>query len=1209
MSRGIWLYMSARTRRLLTSTWAALFVFSLLMQYGSFAAPASSLAYVGDSATSPFELDGNAIAQTGHDWNQVYADRNGPPYSTSGAQHIIFAADVTGQGDDILTGGNTKDIYDLSSWLWKQSSTTSVQDKDDIENAFAAAYTAQNGHRIAYFGLDRYSISGDATAGFWFFQNAVAKSGNGGGNGTGFSGVHSEGDLLVVMDFSNGGANGTATVYKWHNGALVNTNVTGGECDGTSQEVCATTNIVDANSPWPYTPKSGTANVFPAAPIQGNSQGAGAFYEGGLDMTALGLDQSCYSSFMAETRSSNTPSSTLSDFVLGQFSFCNPPTLSTQASPSSITIGAGTVSDTATLSGDNGPVTGNVSFFVCGPNASNPDCSTGGQQVGAAVAITSGSATSAGFTPPGVGSYCFRAEYAPDQASAAKYLPAKHTNLTTECFSVTKAKPAITTSAAETVDVGAVIHDTAVLSGGYDPTGTITFDLYGPADDSCSAAPIYTTTATVNGNGTYGPVSYTTAAAGTYHWIASYGGDTKNSGASGACGDNGENDIANMVTPSISTNATASAAVGTQISDSATLSGGYDLTGSIVFKAYGPLGANDAPSCTAGNLVFTSAPVTVTGAGTYGPVGFTATTAGTYYWVASYGGDTNNDPVSGQCGDLGEKSVVDPVQPSIVTTATEGGVEGSQISDTATVTGYQPTGTVDFALYGPNDQTCSANPIFTSTNRPLDGSGQATSDPYTVTLAGTYHWIASYSGDTNNLPVSGQCGDQGETTTVNQFAPTITTSLSSGGTQGPKITILFGNSANDQATLSGASPTAGGTVQYTVYSDSSCSTVFADAGTRTVVDGVVPASDAVSFPAAGTFYWQAHYSGDANNTPATSACQDEVLTVTAPILSAEKLVSVNGGPFVHTSAAQPGDKLSYEITITNSGDGDAANVPVTDDITALLAHGTYGNDCSDGCTFSNGVLSWTIPTIAANGGSKTVTFSVTLSSTFPVGAVTLPNTVVVTGPGSNCEAGSEDAACSTTTTVNQPALTIAKSFTGNSLPPIGGFEQAAPGDTLTYTLAYTLTHGPVTNGVISDVLPQGQTYVDGSATDNAEFTFQSYDSTTRTLTWTAPTVTTSGAVTYQVTIDTNAADIGTLVNPASILSAETDKVTVDATVLVPASPEALTPPPTDTLPTRGPSSNAGFSLMLILLGLAGFALVLGMITPVPERIRRRERDS
>ena len=392
--------------------------------------PTSALAYVGDATT--FELDGNATTQSSHDWDQVYADKLAGNTATSGADNLVWVADTFGQGDDILTGGSTKDTQDLSSWLWKQSSTTSVQDKDDIENAFAAAYTASNGHTVGVFGLDRYSIAGDATAGFWFFKNAIAKTGNGSGNGTGFTGVHAEGDILVVIDFTNGGAQGTATVYKWHNGALT-LDTSGTECDGSSQSACAITNLSEVASPWPYTPKSGTANKFPAD----DKGGAGALYEGGIDLTALGLDTGCFSSFLAETRSSQEPSSTLSDFVMGNFSFCETPNLGTQVSSGSIDMGD-SVTDTATLSGNKGPVTGTVDFFVCGPNNSATACTSGGASAGANKAIVNGSASSDAVTPTQPGWYCFRAEYTPAQGS--KYLATSHTNATTECF---QAKPAV----------------------------------------------------------------------------------------------------------------------------------------------------------------------------------------------------------------------------------------------------------------------------------------------------------------------------------------------------------------------------------------------------------------------------------------------------------------------------------------------------------------------------------------------------------------------------------------------------------------------------------------------------------------------------------------------------------------------------------------------------------------------------------------------
>ena len=93
----------------------------------------------------------------------------------------------------IYTTGGSKDIHDILDWKWKDGS---VPDKDDIINAFAAAYINDSdicydeqgdevacggsyeplhheGDLIIYFGLDRYDNSGDAFAGFWFLQNAV----------------------------------------------------------------------------------------------------------------------------------------------------------------------------------------------------------------------------------------------------------------------------------------------------------------------------------------------------------------------------------------------------------------------------------------------------------------------------------------------------------------------------------------------------------------------------------------------------------------------------------------------------------------------------------------------------------------------------------------------------------------------------------------------------------------------------------------------------------------------------------------------------------------------------------------------------------------------------------------------------------------------------------------------------------------------------
>ena len=109
-----------------------------------------------------------------------------------------------------------------------------------------------------------------------------------------------------------------------------------------------------------------------------------------------------------------------------------PGDFSTQVSAASITLGQ-SVTDLATLAGPNGPVSGNVSFFVCGPNlVSNPDCSSGGSAVGSAVGLAGGQATSPAVHADAARQVLLPRPVRPDMF--AQYSPGEHTNLTTECF-------------------------------------------------------------------------------------------------------------------------------------------------------------------------------------------------------------------------------------------------------------------------------------------------------------------------------------------------------------------------------------------------------------------------------------------------------------------------------------------------------------------------------------------------------------------------------------------------------------------------------------------------------------------------------------------------------------------------------------------------------------------------------------------------------
>src|SRR5262249_31260798 len=170
----------------------------------------------------------------------------------------------------------------------------------DIEHAYAVSYE-KNGHTFVYFGLDRFSNNGDAFTGFWF-----TKTGIGPVPGGTFSGPHSVGDLLVQADFTNGGATSTINLYEWvgsggdTNGTL-NKLGTGQVCTGApvNDKACAVTNSGSINPSWTFDDKgvAGANNPIPAE----------SFFEGGIDLDDLfGGNAPCFSSFLAETRSSQS---------------------------------------------------------------------------------------------------------------------------------------------------------------------------------------------------------------------------------------------------------------------------------------------------------------------------------------------------------------------------------------------------------------------------------------------------------------------------------------------------------------------------------------------------------------------------------------------------------------------------------------------------------------------------------------------------------------------------------------------------------------------------------------------------------------------------------------------------------------------------------------------------------------------------------------
>ena len=112
---------------------------------------------------------------------------------------------------------------------------------------------------------------------------------------------------------------------------------------------------------------------------------------------------------------------------------------------------------------------------------------------------------------------------------------------------------------------------------------------------------------------------------------------------------------------------------------------------------------------------------------------------------------------------------------SIATTPSAGGVVGTTLTDAGTVLGYNPTGKLRFFLFGPANPTCTfANKgwLFESALIPLVNGSASLANGYVTTTAGTYEWVANYSGDKYNTEARSECGN--EPVTITNPTPVVT---------------------------------------------------------------------------------------------------------------------------------------------------------------------------------------------------------------------------------------------------------------------------------------------------------------------------------------------------------------------------------------------------------------------------------------------------
>jgi hypothetical protein len=380
------------------------------------------------------------------------------------------------------------------------------------------------------------------------------------------------------------------------------------------------------------------------------------------------------------------------------------PSISTTQQPASAVVGS-SIADRATVSGGNAP-TGTVTFILY----ANPS-GTGTPLFTDTEPLVGGAATSAGYTATATGTDYWVATYNGDADNNAVTSAAA-----AEPVTVTPATPSISTAQQPaSATVGSSIADKATVTGGFNPTGTVTFTLFDNA--TASGTPLFTDTEPLVG-GAATSAGYTATASGTDYWVATYNGDADNSGVT--TGSAGEPVTVTPATPAISTTQQpASATVGSSIADHATVTGGFNPTGTVTFELY------NNPNGT-GTPLFTDTEPLVGGAAT--SAGYTATAAGTDYWVATYNGDSNNHGVtSGAAG-----------EPVTVTVPADANISLSPSAATTPVALNETlTGHVNVA---PDGTTFGNAPPGTVISFSLTNAGGATATfvgPSSCTTAGT----------------------------------------------------------------------------------------------------------------------------------------------------------------------------------------------------------------------------------------------------------------------------------------------------------------------------------------------------------------------------------------------------------------------------------------------------------------------------------------
>ena len=672
-----------------------------------------------------------------------------------------------------------------------------------------------------------------------------------------------------------------------------------------------------------------------------------------------------------------------------------------------------------------------------------------------------------------------------------------------------------TTPLPSPVPAFSTVHDGATVTGSNGtPTGTVTFLFYTTIDGTGTPAGAGTVTLDANGvanpSDAEGPLN-----PGNYSFKAVYNGDSTYLPSVSPV----EPLTISKATPSVDTtivNANGSTLtqptpLGTSVEDTASfdsLVSGFTPTGTVTYTFTGSelqfLTAPSSWTVTGSGATTTwSDTVTVASDGTIPPSDATGPlAAGTdYSFSAKY------TPAAGETNYLTATSAAEPLTISkadtstatvikdATTNETPTGVLGESVYDTATVTGtpsFTPTGTVTYNFYNTAAPVLGTTTPVTTETVTMTGGTVPNSSATAALAAGSYSYIAVYSGDSN---YNGSSSDVEPLTVPAAAPPLITTTIHAVDGAAVSGPVPLGTSVYDTATLSGFGSTAPtGTVTYTFVDIST----GALSGTETVQvgsNGSVPNSTPTPPLHAGSYTYQAQFIGNGFWNGVTATSDLETLTVNQATPSGSTTIHDSVTNLPPPAAGDPlGSKVYDTATVTGipgfTPTGTVTynfyntatpvygtTVPSTTETVTLAADGTVPNSA---VTAALAVGSYSYIAVYSGdsnyAGSTGTAEPLTISEATPSvdTAILTANGSPLTQPAALGTSVEDTASFDSLVSGFTPTGTVTYTFTGSglaSLTPPGGTWTVS--NSTTWTETVTVTNGSIPNSYATGPLGAG----------------------------------------------------------------------------------------------------------------------------------------